>query len=59
MKRLWTILALAIAILAVGGGIFLFFYDRETLLLYGALASVLCAVLMLATIWLAYMPKDK
>lgn len=59
-KWFWTILNFIAALLVIGGGVFFLFYDRESLLMYGALASVLCAAFVLATIGLAYMPnKDE
>lgn len=57
LKRLWTILGWVIAILAIGGGVFFLFYDKETLFMYGALAAILCAVFVLVAILLDYMPK--
>ena len=59
-KWFWTILSFVTALLVIGGGVFFLFYDREALLMYGALASVLCAAFVFTTIGLAYMPnKDE
>ena len=59
-KWFWTILNFVTALLVVGGGLFFLFYNQEALLMYGALAAVLCAAFIFVTIGLAYMPnKDE
>jgi len=56
-KWLFSIFVWVIAFIVVVGGVFLVFYDPETLLLYGALSACLCASLFLITIGLANMPN--